>query len=492
MTFQPSLFKFTPSALVGFLFVLLLSACGGDTSEKPSQPTTEETETPEPANEVPQPYDMTSLKTNEKVYAWVDRLNIRDAANTSGKRVAAATEQDVLEFTGKKTEKTETIVLRGVAYNEPWLKVRTNDGKEGWVFGGAVKREGEEKGNDPISDGQFFFPHFGRFDLSTWEKTSSVDKSGGDAETDVSTYTKGGRILEIEKTDVGEYGYTRRYKLMESSGKVLKARAFAFEGNGLNELKETVNIYTSNPPKKYVRTQKLDKHYMQLGSRPVMVNGTWVEEKADVAVTGAVIGTVTGLCPNVDADSGCECNFQTGEKYVFRSDYKNGCLHINGNIESVVAEIFEDERTKLINQSQSEYWIILNENGDDTMFGEKLEMADKYDAHRAELVQALLVMDEMPTEIKSQTNGTVGMGYRGEVKSMCNEAIQMAKAAKKRGEKGPPSVLRFQNPNYTIYFTVQSIGTDDGGGNDYKGTMEVMSKSGKVLGSKQVTGYCGC
>ncbi len=52
-----------------------------------------------------------------------------------------------------------------------WYKVRTSDGKEGWVFGGAVKQENEIKGNDIITKEKFDFPYFGKFDLSSWSKT---------------------------------------------------------------------------------------------------------------------------------------------------------------------------------------------------------------------------------------------------------------------------------------------------------------------------------
>ena len=119
-------------------------------------------------------------------------------------------------------------------------------------------------------------------------------------------------------------------------------------------------------------------------------------------------------------------------------------------------------------------------------------MGSKYEEHREELIQTLLVMDEMPKEISYQSNGTVGMGYRSEVRDMCSEAISMAKAAKEKGEKGPPTEIRFSGNNFNVYFTVQTTSRDDGGGHYYKGTMEVLSKNGKVLASKQVTGYSGC
>ena len=34
---------------------------------------------------------------------------------------------------------TEKINLRGTTYDEPWLKVQTQEGQIGWVYGGGVK-----------------------------------------------------------------------------------------------------------------------------------------------------------------------------------------------------------------------------------------------------------------------------------------------------------------------------------------------------------------
>ncbi len=68
------------------------------------------------------PENMSSLNAKEQVYAWVDRLNTREKPALTGKVVASATEQEALEFTGEKSIGTEVIVLRGVAYGEPWLK----------------------------------------------------------------------------------------------------------------------------------------------------------------------------------------------------------------------------------------------------------------------------------------------------------------------------------------------------------------------------------
>ena len=42
-------------------------------------------------------------------------------------------------FTGEKTDFTQKINLRGVAYDEPWMKVITAEDKVGWVYAGGVK-----------------------------------------------------------------------------------------------------------------------------------------------------------------------------------------------------------------------------------------------------------------------------------------------------------------------------------------------------------------
>jgi len=57
-----------------------------------------------------------------EIYVWVDKLRLRSASNTSSETVAIMKEGQALTF-----------------LNEPWLKVSTADGQEGWVYGGGVK-----------------------------------------------------------------------------------------------------------------------------------------------------------------------------------------------------------------------------------------------------------------------------------------------------------------------------------------------------------------
>ena len=216
------------------------------------------------------------LTSNDLLYAWVDKLNIRNAANTKGKAITSVDSNAALEFTGKKSDKSEEIVLRGVAYDEHWLKIITPDKKEGWVFGGAVKRKGEQKGNAIITDTKFDFPHFGDFDLSQWKKTGTRTEED-EVDYEIITYEKGNQILEVTDSDMGEMYYGYSYKLLDSKKKVLKTRDFGFSGVDGGNLTETVRDYTTSPSKEYSRTQTLKTHFYNLNARPVMVNATWKE-----------------------------------------------------------------------------------------------------------------------------------------------------------------------------------------------------------------------
>lgn len=257
--------------------LLLLTACG-ETSPAEDASTKVAIE-PEPRIEIT-PL-AAGRQAGETVQAWVDQLNIRESPDTKAKKVASARKGEALTFTGEQTDKTETIVLRGVAYDEHWLKVMTKDKVEGWVFGGAVKGEGEMKGNAIIDDLHFNFPAFGNFDLSQWQEISSVNTEGGDAETKTKRYQKADQLLEISATDVGEYGYTRTYQLMDVAENVMKERNFSFEADPEFRITETVTDYTNTPSIRYTRSQPIKLHFMQLNELPLMATGNWTESELE-------------------------------------------------------------------------------------------------------------------------------------------------------------------------------------------------------------------
>ena len=115
---------------VGFLF-----SCKNTNSSESTQQT--ESISTEESNE------DTEIITNEKpetiLYAWVDKLRIREQPTTKSEIVDEVKEGTSFTYLNEKTDYKERINLRGTLFNEPWLKIKTDDGKEGWVYGGAVK-----------------------------------------------------------------------------------------------------------------------------------------------------------------------------------------------------------------------------------------------------------------------------------------------------------------------------------------------------------------
>ena len=255
------------------VFGLSLLACGGDAEPEPSEAATAVVATDTlPAEPTPAP-----LAAGSKLTAWVDGLFVRAQPEKSGTIVAQVRSNAPLEFTGKRSDSEETIVLRGMAFSEPWLEVRTEDGQEGWVFGGAVQRPGETKGTGYQSESSFDYPKFGSFDLSGWESEPAYESGGGDAATTIQVFSNGDRRLAVKRTDLGDRGYERLYTLTTAGGKLLKTRSFIVTTDPEPGITETVTDYANDPPRVYTRRQKLSQHFAQLNGRPEIATGDWKE-----------------------------------------------------------------------------------------------------------------------------------------------------------------------------------------------------------------------
>ena len=268
-----------PLMFLTILFSIILFSSCEIQPKKNDAPSSNSSEEKTGKVEVEAPVDykssqpLTNLKTKDLIFSWVDKLNVRDNASLNGKAIASVDSDAALEFTGVKSGDIETIVLRGVAYEDLWYKIVTADGKEGWVFGGAVKRQDESKGNVSITDTKFAFPYFGDFDLSTW-KNLGTKTEGEEVDYKITSYQKGNRILERTSADMGEMYYGYDYKLKDTDGKIIKERNFNFNGDG-RMLEEKVKDYSTNS--EYTRKQTLKKHWYQLNAKPLMVNGNWTK-----------------------------------------------------------------------------------------------------------------------------------------------------------------------------------------------------------------------
>ncbi len=101
---------------------------------------TEKTDSPEvQAVEVPVENVKEETPPQIIIYTWVDKLRLREEPNTKSSIVKELSEGEPLVFTGEQTDFTQKVNLRGVMYDEPWMKVVTKDEKIGWIYAGGVK-----------------------------------------------------------------------------------------------------------------------------------------------------------------------------------------------------------------------------------------------------------------------------------------------------------------------------------------------------------------
>ncbi len=72
------------------------------------------------------------------VYVITSTLNLRDEPGLAGKILDSLSTGEELYFLDEKTEWTEEIELSRKVFKDHWVKVRTESGTEGWVFGAFV------------------------------------------------------------------------------------------------------------------------------------------------------------------------------------------------------------------------------------------------------------------------------------------------------------------------------------------------------------------
>ena len=68
----------------------------------------------------------------------IDRLRMRETAGEKGKVIKELEKGTVLYDEGEVSDFTTRIKLRGITFDEPWLKVSTADNTIGWIYAGAI------------------------------------------------------------------------------------------------------------------------------------------------------------------------------------------------------------------------------------------------------------------------------------------------------------------------------------------------------------------
>ena len=108
------------------LFPILLFACQSE-SPKESQTEASTENAPEEQSATPSTFIVN-----------IDNFRLRDQPGLEGKEIAKLRKGTALTDLGQVSDFTTRIKLRGIQFNEPWLKVQTVEGLEGWVYGGGL------------------------------------------------------------------------------------------------------------------------------------------------------------------------------------------------------------------------------------------------------------------------------------------------------------------------------------------------------------------
>ncbi|MFK8007714.1 MAG: SH3 domain-containing protein [Saprospiraceae bacterium] len=492
--------------------IIFFFACGDNSESNNNTSTPESTatnSTDSKQQKTPTSYknietvDAKPFEEKEMIFAWVDKLNIRDASNLKAKTITAVESNDALKFTGEQSDQIEEIVLRGVAYDEPWLKIITPDDKEGWVYGGAVKRKSESKGNAPITDTKFDFPHFGNFDLSTWKKLGTR-LEGEEVDIQITTYQKGDQILEVTSSEMGEFYYGYDYKLMDRSEKILKHRSFSFTSDG-KMLEEKVKDYSTNT--EYTRNQTLKKHFYQLNAKPVMVNGKWTNRTFKDETTSAVPSktTTTSIvlqpfelldCANhVEKEFDCACFFSTEDYYkgqaIFGSNMdKAACVKVEGELNALYPDWEDrDYKAELKKLAESKDWIVVRDGGVE-YFGKPL--SDYKYGNGTEFLTDVILASGKKIDAIPIKNTATGMAIR-EIRDEANDAIAAAKAYRSKGGNDPLTILKMDNRRYDVIVRYRQITQYEGEANKYEGRITLLShRTKKILDERTIKGNCGC
>lgn len=114
------------------MFCLLCFACQ-EIGNTPTETSKEITKPIEPAT------TEEKAPASIEIYVWVDKLRLRAEPTTQSDMIATLREGEALTFKNERSDFTEKINLRGTLFDEPWLKVATQNDQEGWVYGGGVK-----------------------------------------------------------------------------------------------------------------------------------------------------------------------------------------------------------------------------------------------------------------------------------------------------------------------------------------------------------------
>ncbi len=111
-----------------FFFILIIFSCKNEKNN------TQSNSEIKPAKSIP----TEEIKPTE-LEVYIDDFKMRSGPGVQYDEVARLKENTIVIYQGEESMNTTEIKLRGVKLNATWLKVKTKEGVEGWIYGGGIK-----------------------------------------------------------------------------------------------------------------------------------------------------------------------------------------------------------------------------------------------------------------------------------------------------------------------------------------------------------------
>jgi SH3-like domain-containing protein len=73
------------------------------------------------------------------LFVWVNGLKVRSEPYLTSSVVAELPLNAQVNYEGEVSPFKQKITLENVEYDERWLKIKTADGKQGWIYGGGIR-----------------------------------------------------------------------------------------------------------------------------------------------------------------------------------------------------------------------------------------------------------------------------------------------------------------------------------------------------------------
>lgn len=73
------------------------------------------------------------------LFVWVNGLKVRSEPYLTSSIVTELGLNAQVTYEGEVSPFKQKITLEGVEYDERWLKIKTADGKQGWIYGGGIR-----------------------------------------------------------------------------------------------------------------------------------------------------------------------------------------------------------------------------------------------------------------------------------------------------------------------------------------------------------------